>query len=911
MNILTSYTLRCLKQNRVRTLVTLIGIILSVALFTAVAEGAYSGRQYLVDVTVAENGAYHGWLDHVNPDKLEQLRQRPELEQTAELEDLGWALVGDTEHQQAYPYLHIVSMSEGFSDLVTVRLLEGRMPENEHELLISDMTEASTGIKYQVGQLVTVQAGRRVDRAGNTLDEHNPYLSEQERLTDTEERIYTVVGVYDRFSDDVEGWDMPGSLVLTTGASGPNYKFFLTMKHIDDCSEFLYSCFPEIALNGGTNRDLLAYSGASANQEINAVIYGLVAILFALIFLGSVALIYNSFSISVSERTRQFGLLKSIGATKRQTRRAVLTEALLLCAAGIPAGLLLGCGGIGLTLRFLQPAFNSFVNIEGIDGVKIRLVLYAPALALAAGIGLLTALVSAWIPAMRATRLTPIAAIRQSADVKIKPRRVRVSKLTEKLFGFPGTLAAKNFKRSRKQYRSTVISLFMSIVLFISAFTFSDYLRKDIANSVSKSVADVLVYTSNPGLPSEHGKNVERMEALAERLRSAEHIEAVSCAEYRYLDLLIPEQYMSAEAVASQSVHRENGVFVLRCTAYFLREEEYRALCAETGADPEARQAVAYVNQTLVLQEDDNTVFRLCPLLRAERLPIPVTMESFITPEGMVCVGPHYDDGADDNAPPTVAGYEFVPEERCGPDGRYSSDDVVILSREEATEQRELVFGGILRERPLPSSGHELSLYLPASSMGTEIPEAPGEQFVQLYIRAPQHEAAMASVQDAINALGRGDSFSVHDTRSQQESNHSLLLVLNVFTFGFIILISLIAAANVFNTISTNVALRRREFATLKSVGMGNRAFGRMMRFECLLYGAKALLWGLPVSVGVSYLIWKVVDQGFGQGPFRLPWTAMGIAAGSVFLVVFATMFYATWKIKKDNPIDALKQETL
>ena len=911
MNILTSYTLRCLKQNRVRTLVTLIGIILSVALFTAVAEGAYSGRQYLVDVTVAENGAYHGWLDHVNPEKLEQLRQRPELEQTAELEDLGWALVGDTEHQQAYPYLHIVSMSEGFSDLVTVRLLEGRMPENEHELLVSDMTEASTGVKYQVGQLVTVQAGRRVDRAGNTLDEHNPYLFEQEHLTDTEERVYTVVGVYDRFSDDVEGWDMPGSLVLTTGASGPNYKFFLTMKHIDDCSEFLYSCFPEIALNGGTNRDLLAYSGASANQEINAVIYGLVAILFALIFLGSVALIYNSFSISVSERTRQFGLLKSIGATKRQTRRAVLTEALLLCAAGIPAGLLLGCGGIGLTLRFLQPAFNSFVNIEGIDGVKIRLVLYAPALALAAGIGLLTALVSAWIPAMRATRLTPIAAIRQSADVKINPRRVRVSKLTEKLFGFPGALAAKNFKRSRKQYRSTVISLFMSIVLFISAFTFSDYLRKDIANSVSKSVADVLVYTSNPGLPSEHGKNVERMEALAERLRSAEHIEAGSCAEYRYLDLLIPEQYMSAEAVASQSVHRENGVFVLRCTAYFLREEEYRTLCAETGADPEARQAVAYVNQTLVLQEDDNTVFRLCPLLRGERLPIPVTMESVKTPEGMVCVGPHYDDGADDNAPPTVAGYEFVPEERCGQDGMYSQDDVVILSREEATEQRELTVGGILRERPLPSSGHELSLYLPASSMGTEIPEDPGEQFVQLYIRAPQHEAAMASVQDAINALGRGDSFSVHDTRSRQESNHSLLLVMNVFTFGFIILISLIAAANVFNTISTNVALRRREFATLKSVGMGNRAFGRMMRFECLLYGAKALLWGLPVSVGVSWLIWKVVDQGFGQGPFRLPWTAMGIAAGSVFLVVFATMFYATWKIKKDNPIDALKQETL
>ena len=161
-----------------------------------------------------------------------------------------------------------------------------------------------------------------------------------------------------------------------------------------------------------------------------------------------------------------------------------------------------------------------------------------------------------------------------------------------------------------------------------------------------------------------------------------------------------------------------------------------------------------------------------------------------------------------------------------------------------------------------------------------------------------------------MEALGPETRVDFYDAREGEEGNMAFLLVLNVFTFGFIILISLIAAANVFNTISTNVALRRREFATLKSVGMGDRAFGRMMRFECLLYGSKALLWGLPVSIGVSWLIWKAVNNAF-IAPYRLPWTAMAIAAGSVFLVVFATMLYATGKIKKDNPIDALKQETL
>ncbi|MBO4418579.1 MAG: FtsX-like permease family protein [Oscillospiraceae bacterium] len=894
MSILTSFTIRCLKKNRVRTLVTLIGIILSVSLFTAVAEGAWSGRQYLANVAIADVGAYHGMYDEISDAELAELRTQDEVENTATLDGVGWALVGKTD--QFYPYLRISSMSENFTDLVSVRLLEGRMPQNSRELLISNRAAACTRTDLAVGQTLKLSAGQRETLDGSHLGEHNSYLFEEEHLVGTTEDVWTIVGVYDRFPYDIEGSELPGSLALTVGELSTDHKAFFTLDQINDTLDFL------AAHNYGSvsseNKDLLLYSGVSGNGRLEQVISGLVTILFGLIFLGSVALIYNSFSISVSERTKQFGLLKSIGSTNRQIRRTVLTEAILLCVVGIPLGLLVGCGGIGLTLRFLRPAFDSIVQLDGAKGIPIKLVLHAPSLLLAAGIGLFTALVSAWIPARRATRLSPITAIRQSTDVKVRSREVRVSPLTGKLFGFPGTLAAKNFKRSRKQYRSTVVSLFMSIVLFVSAFCFADYLRRDIGDTVSKSEADLVVSDLN----FKAGDSTEHLAALADQLLSAEHVEEAAFTVCTSQEFLSPEAAMTPEAVESM-LHRENGSFCLSGMLCFLPEADYSALCAQAGVNPETRQAVAYATQLLFIYSDSGTAYQPCPLFRSSALPLTLTMELLLPREHMIVNGSVYDD--EDH----LTGYYFISEDDVDEYGNYNTDDLVYVPLEEATARKELVIGGMLEKRPLVSAENTLTIYLPLT--GTEaLQKDIHSQEALLFLRAPEHLTAKAEVEGILSELALNDEYTVNDTRDGRESLQAALLVLNVFTFGFIILISLIAAANVFNTISTNVALRRREFATLKSVGMGDKSFGRMMRFECLLYGSKALLWGLPVSIGISWLIWKAVTNAFITS-YRLPWTAMAIAAGSVFLVVFATMLYATGKIRKDNPIDALKQETM
>ena len=148
------------------------------------------------------------------------------------------------------------------------------------------------------------------------------------------------------------------------------------------------------------------------------------------------------------------------------------------------------------------------------------------------------------------------------------------------------------------------------------------------------------------------------------------------------------------------------------------------------------------------------------------------------------------------------------------------------------------------------------------------------------------------------------------DHLQSQIQYRNLMTMINVFSYGFIILVSLICVCNVFNTISTNIALRRRDFGMLRSVGMQERQLRRMLLLECSRYGVRALLWGLPIGVGAGYGIYRLLDLG-GAVTYRFPWMAVCIAALAVFFIVFITMRYAVHKLRRDDPITAIRMDTL
>ena len=720
-----------------------------------------------------------------------------------------------------------------------------------------------------------------------------------ERLENTEPRTYTVVGIYER--PTFEDYSAPGYTALTAADTKsadqtPIHCYFKLhkpagvydfMKEMGYTQEYRYAY----------NTKVLLYSGTAPFDSFLTAFYSLAAIIIALIVFGSVSLIYNAFSISVSERTRQFGLLSSVGATRKQLRRMVLFEALAVSIVGIPLGILVGIGGIGITLLLIGDKFFSIVRVD----IPMRLCVSWQAVVIAAVIALVTVLISAWIPSKRATRVSAVEAIRQSMDIKVSGRPVRTSKLAYKLFGLPGVLAGKHYKRNRKKYRTTVVSLFMSIVLFVSAAAFTDYMMESAEGGLASDQFD-LIYAAESDASS-----AMTPDALLELLFSEQNVTGGTYTKKQFLQGDISREYvtaMFADRFSNFGMEREDAApkeLSISGYLYFVADAEFNRLLEKYNL----KEADYYDREKpLGLALDRNIELD-------RRLEKYVTLDT-LQGDGCVIEGLYYVE---------IDGY-YRKDSRIDENGnkvvlyqnRDNESDIIELPYEESFAKYTLRSEKTIEEAPFfvsRSTPVAINMIYPYSMLESVVPEAALNQFrnTEYFLTSSNHTASFENLATVLTENGLS-SRQLFDYAANAETNRNVVTIIRVFAYGFIVLISLIAAANVFNTISTNISLRRREFAMLKSVGMTQKGFRRMMNYECLLYGSKALLLGLPVSCGITYLIYRAVTTAY-ETSFHLPWAAIGIAVLSVFLVVFATMMYSMSKVKKDNPIDALKNENL
>ncbi len=892
MNIFSRVTLRTLRKNRTRTIVTIVGIILSAAMFTAVATSITSLQRYLHECAVYLEGNWHVSFDSMPAAEMEQLNGDDLVERAFYAQTLGYAAV-DSENEYK-PYLYVLGADEAFFEQMPVHLTEGRLPENSGEILLPEHLEQNGGVSFRPGDRLTLALGDRI-WDGEVLGQHTPYLPEEpgspaETLEVRETRTYTVAGIYER--PNFEGYEAPGYTAITAwDPAQPTASVAAWFRLTDPKAAFDFAAgdavggrthyFPGNS-GSSTNSDVLMSEGASRYGTFYRVLYSMGAILMGIIMFGSVSLIYNAFSISVSERTRQFGLLSSVGATKRQIRHMVLDEALYVSAAGIPLGIAGGVAGIGVTLHLIGGKFYSFY---GVKEVPLRLTVSPAALLAAAAVAFVTVLISAWVPSRRAMRVTAIEAIRQTGDVSVRRRDVRTSRLTYRLFGLEGLLAKKHFRRNRRRYRATVVSLFLSVVLFISASSFCTYLTDTVTGTFEDHDYDIS-YTWMDGMTAEDGSEVTPQRVL-EALAGTEGVTRASAAAECAGSWEIPYDQMPQE---TQRRLEANGYAAGEpfSSNYFLcgvDEATYRAYLREQGLseaeylDTDHPKAVAMA-KSRVFNPETGRVETL-ELLRpsVETLTLPILNQ---------------------------AAYEALLAEQ-GEEPLFWEEEEAL--RGEATEDVPFSVGSLQDELPFGLNSSEYwGVYLIYPLEYLEAFSRDGLSCV-VYFKTTDHTAAMERLTQAADEAGL-DPDSLYDVYAVSENDRNTVTIVKVFAYGFITLISLISLANVFNTISTNLMLRRREFAMLRSVGMTRRGFGRMMDFECLLYGAKALLWGLPAAGAVTYLIFRSVGIGYDTA-FYLPWSAVAIAVGSVFLVVFATMMYGMRKIRRDNPIDALRNENL
>lgn len=939
MNIFKQFTNRSLKENKTRTFVTIIGIILSVAMFTATIEAFVTVQNYLINYAEIYNGKYHVGFYGVEYNDISKITEDERVEKYTYVQDIGYAEIGSSNEYK--PYLYIAGVPTDFTDVMPIHLTDGRLPENSNEIVVSDHLYSNGGVQLKIGQEITVKVGQRqwtelvniTDEEYKALDGDNwQKLTQQvplrkaegeessEQLINTKEKTYTIVGFCVRpDQSSLEPYSAPGYTAFTINEpdNTNTQSIYTVLEKPAEYGKFNREILSSLSgIASSTNSDLLMYSFNSFDSAFPVLVFGLLSILIGLIVFGSVSLIYNSFSISVSERTKQFGILKSIGATKKQIRKSVLYEAAVLCVIGIPIGLISGCLGIAITFHFLSDSISTF--LADLTNLKMQFVFSPLAIIAASVISFATVIISAYIPARKAIKINPIESVRQSNDIKINRRSVKVSPLTQKLFGFEATLSSKNFKRNKRKYRTTVFSLFVSVVLFISASSLATYFT-DIVEAENQDMKyDVAVNIFNydddynPLYETDEFRN-----KLYNGLKSIKGIDEFTLTKKMTTEYNLDKKYISEEYLdmMSKEVERYSdkvgnqyyGMFKYN----FIDDDAFRRLLKEEGLseegyfDKEKPKALVYDMGTHIYQTDNKERVYIVPFLNTDDISSTIEITNILPRFTENDVEYHYIGETTVKDDVTYYVYDIGRDEG----EEFDESTKRYLPEEKAVQNIKISIGAVIDEKPY-FADHNTNLIYPESvKEGIMLDEY---SQTHAYILCEDHSKVASDISRLINDIG-GDRNHIHvvDYAAEIESIRALVTIAKVMAYGFIILISAIAAANVFNTISTNISLRRREFATLKSVGLTSKGMRKMMTFESILYGVKSLMFSLPVSLGTTYLVYLVASDSGYEMAFYVPWDKFIIAIASVFTIVVLSMIYSIKKVNKENTVETLRNENI
>jgi len=889
MNIMNKLTLRVLKENKRRTLITIIGVIISVAMLTAVSTITSSFLDTIRRQIIAYSGEWHVQYGGVKKDKLEYIVLDENTKAFFLSRPLGYAL--PRESPEEFSYFYLQQFNEEAFRYMQVKLVEGRLPKSGEEVVISKRLQSESGFDLKVGDTLSVQVGELLFDApffeGLIIDPGD--FSNEIDLKNIGSFINTrpidlkVVGIIETpkweylMSDG--GYSVLSFLDEEKLASDDMLNVFVIGKKL---TPSLYSDAEDLAEDLGIkevffNNDLLFFHGVAQYDNVNSFLFGIIGILITIIVIGSVALIYNAFAISVSERASHLGMLTSIGATKKQKRNSIFFEGAVIGLISIPLGVITGILGIWVTFYFI----NTYLP-GALFGMteKLRVVVTLKYLILSIAVSIFTIFISVCIPAIRASRISAIDAIRKVRDVKLTRKQVKTSKLVRKLFGFEAEIGLKNLKRNKRRYQVTVFSIVISIILFLTVSYFTENLKKSYDLSRLEDDSDLIIY---PGY--ETATRTEARDAMDEIMKFDDVTEASllfstyisinTNVEQENLGRVYRDWYESQSKLGEESwfemIGKELGYFNI--TLYGLEEESLKAYMKEAGirADMSPTDAIPgiIVNVTRYYDYEENKyvegkVFegKVGDTLELQSVVWDEEKEEAVNS----AIGTLYIAGLADTLP-------------LGADFPYVPNQLSIIVSEES------FFDLIEKSEDFNSYEYPYDFQL---SLKSNNPDKTEEEIMNLNV----------------------DGLNVYNRAKQNENVKQLSIMISVFIYGFIGLITAISIANIFNTISTSVALRKREFAMLKSVGMTPKGFNKMIKYESIFYGIKALLYGLPISFLIMYWEYRIFQDSFEYG-LEFPWKSILIVILSVFLIVGSSMLYSSAKIKKENIIDGMRQENI
>jgi putative ABC transport system permease protein len=166
-------------------------------------------------------------------------------------------------------------------------------------------------------------------------------------------------------------------------------------------------------------------------------------------------------------------------------------------------------------------------------------------------------------------------------------------------------------------------------------------------------------------------------------------------------------------------------------------------------------------------------------------------------------------------------------------------------------------------------------------------------------------QQAKANLEKVISEAG---DLKVINNIDQNRSSKSVILMIKILLYGFVVVVSLIGCVNIINTLTTNIILRKREFAALKSIGLTQKGLRKMITLEGMLYGIVGSIYGSVIGSILSYLIYTGVSN-MREQSYMLPFEAIGIAVAGAMLIGYLSVLAPLKRIKKENIIEAVRED--
>lgn len=862
MNLYYSLTLRYLKQNKKRTIVTIIGIILSTSLICGIGNMVESAIDYQTREAIADMGDYHAMFHNMKKDNVDIIINSAGLSKSFVTSNLGYSKLNNKKKN----LVEVKEYDKNAFESYQAKLKEGRFPTNNKEIVISE--SAIPLINKKVGDNITLDIGKRLSADGKNL--YDTIVWDHETIVNKKSKDFKIVGIINKSRWDIGNDAVSAITYLDLNSKSKNDRLKIGVSA--NKPKEIYKISESIAKNLGIkeeesnssnldekenhngvnyknlsfNEPLLRLKGASAYANIDKTISIAIFIVIALVVICTMATVYNSFSISTSERRKQFGVLNSIGATKNQVMKLVFIEAIIVSLIGIPVGLIIGTFAIDLVLKLIQVSFNN----SQIGNLNLRLVYNPYVIVLSTIIVLFTIFVSAIFPAIKSAKTSPLECIRNSSNLKLG--KVKNSKLIKLLFKTEGVLAYKNLRRNKNKFRITLFSLIISVVIFISFSGFLALFEKASKVNTGRMTYDIRVWKSGIQENINIIEDVNKINGIKKLSVTNDYGVGINVNENdinkKYKKVI--DDFFSKKSKNNEIVYDFN---MEQNHFQFISDKDIKTLKLKDGN---------FDKKTAI--KENGIILRNKSYYRERSKVYDISLTNYKVGDTIDAYTMHRDEKDKKIIEPIKLKVLAT------------TDDLPIGSKQSNYMGIDFITYNEVGKK-----------------LGYEINDS------NIYIYSDKKENTRKAVKD----IGKKYAYDVRDEVEESLKIETSIIVVKIFVYGFIFIISLVSIINILNTISTNINLRKREFAIIKSIGTTPSGFNRIIYFESLLYG-------VPIAIGIDVIMNKTIGDVVEFGMI-IPWKAVLVCVLGIFAVTFIASYIPMKKLNKESIIENIRQDSI